>query len=196
MQETEFYQVGRNGVRDLVLVEDPSDPFPKTVFGGVSIDDYLIDLERFSADPSFSGQISVAPRDRYTLPAWSINDSSTPSLVVNDSQVPEDIVAATLNDRTDSVIQDVIDDVLHDAIQNALEPAPVVPVPPLAKYVNLTEVEVKDAISQACGVKSPLSIGTSTEPRKIYKVTPRIQILILLTVNSVIQLGTIYWYKC
>ena len=170
MQETEFYQVGRNGIRDLVLVEDPSDPFPKTVFGGISIDDYLIDLERFSADPSFSGQIAVAPRDRYTLPAWSINDSSTPSLIVNESQVPEDIVATTLDARTDAVIQDIIDDVLHDAIQDALEPTPTVPVPSLAKYVTLTEVELKDATSQACGVASPLSIGTSTEPRKIFKV--------------------------
>ena len=171
LQETEYYQVGRNGVRDLVLVDDPTDPFPRTVFGGVSIDQYLLELERFSSDPTFAGQIAVAPRDRYTLPAWSVNDSSTPSLVVNESEIPEDVVVATLNNRTNDMIDDVIDDVLHDAIQDALEPAPVVPVPPIAKYVTLTEVEVQDSYVVACGVNSPLSIGTSSTPRKIYKVS-------------------------
>ena len=153
------------------MVEDPTDPFPKTVFGGVSIDQYLLELERFSSDPTFAGQISVAPRDRYTLPAWSINDSSTPSLVVNESEVPEDVVAATLNNRTNDMIDDVIGDVLHDAMQDALEPAPVVPVPLLSKYVTLTEVEVQDSYVVACGVNNPLSIGTSSAPRKIFKVS-------------------------
>ena len=135
------------------------------------MDQYLLELERFSSDPSYSGQISVAPRAKYVLPAWSVNGSSTPSLVVNESQVPENIVADTLNNRTNDMIDDVIDDVLHDAIQDALEPTPDVPVPSVAKYVTLTEVEIQDFTAQACGAASALSKGTSTVPRKIFKVS-------------------------
>ena len=139
----------------------------------------MLELERFSSDPSFAGQIAVAPRDRYTLPAWSVNGSSTPSLVVNESQIPEDIVAATLNNRTNDMIDDVVDKVLHDAIQDALEPAPVVPVPPLAKYVTLTEVEVQDFSAQACGVASPLSKGVSMPVRKLFKVSSTLLTFVL-----------------
>lgn len=63
LKNVEFYSVGQNGVHEMTVVNDPTDPFPSTVLGGVPIDDYLSDLERHSIDPSFGGLIPTVPRD-------------------------------------------------------------------------------------------------------------------------------------
>ena len=55
MQKSDYYRIGKNGVREMVAIEDPENPFPETVLGGISIKDVLLDLERFSIDPSHGG---------------------------------------------------------------------------------------------------------------------------------------------
>ena len=156
LQDTDFYQVGRNGVREIVTISDPSDPFPATVFGGVNIDAYLLDLERFSSDPSFGGQIPTKARDRDTLPAWSITDASTHSLTVNSAPNNENIVSETIDAR--------------QAPSETHEPPPQVPIPTIAKYVDLVEVMVSDNSSQARGAASELSTSTTLKTRRTYKV--------------------------
>ena len=135
-----------------MTVSDPHDPFPSTVFGGMAIGDYLLDLERFSSDPSFGGQIPTEPRDRYNVPAWSIHDESTRSLTVN--SCPPDGVAP---------------EVVREPERVPL-PSPQVPVPLVSKYVDLVEVTLSDNIAQARGPASILSTSTTLETRKTFKV--------------------------
>ena len=142
----------------MVTVSDPTDPFPVSVLGGMPIEDLLLGLERFSADPSHGGQIPIERRDVHEFRAWSVNDSHDRSLVVH--QGPgEDIVAQAIANRSPP----------RDPVR---EPAPVVPVPLLAKYVNFETITVADACSQACGVGSVKSKGEiEINTRTVVKVT-------------------------
>ena len=156
LQDSELYRVGQAGVREMVAVSDPSDPFPVSVLGGIPIQDLLLDLERFSADPSFGGQIAIERRGKDAFRAWSVHDMSDRSLTVH--QGPgEDIVAQAIDKRSPP----------RDPVR---EPAPVVPVPVLAKYVNFTTVTLTDSSSQACGVGSERSTGESVSSRVAIKV--------------------------
>ena len=154
LQDTDFYRVGKNGVREIVTISDPHDPFPSTVFGGVCIDEYLLDLERFSSDPSFGGQIPTEPRDRHVLPAWSVHDESTKSLIVHSCP-------------PDGIVVDTVEEVESPA---KITPPPQVPIPVTAKYVDLVEVIISDQSSQARGPASDLSTSTTLKTRRTYKV--------------------------
>lgn len=112
-------------------------------------------MERFSCDPSFSGQIPIAPREKYSLPAWSVNDSSTRSLVVHEGP-GENIVADAIDSRP--------------RVVDSTPPAPVVLVPTLSKYVTMVEVEISDSQCQAAGTVSDKSTGETFVSRKVYKV--------------------------
>ena len=138
-----------------MTTSDPSDPFPTSVFGGVGIDQYLLDLERFSCDPSFGGQIPVAPRDHLMLPAWSVNDSSSKSLVVHEGP-GENIVADAFRDRVRPV------EVKH--------PRPIVDTPLVSKYVELHEVEICETSAQIAGAHSNKSTSETSAPKKVFKV--------------------------
>jgi len=159
MYESDYYRLGRNGVREMVPVSDPEDPFPETVMGGISIKQVLLDLERFSIDPSHGGQISVRPRDPFCSPAWSINDSSSSSLLVR--QGPgENIVANYYDSR-------------HGPFQPEEPPrpvAPVVEVPELKKYVEFTTVTLTDTASQIAGPVAAKSTSEATNTRTVLKV--------------------------
>ena len=156
LQENDFYQVGKNGVRELVTSSDPSDPFPLSVFGGVGIEKYLNDLEQYACDPSFDGQIPVAPRDHLALPAWSVRDSSSRSLVVHEGP-GENIVSDAIDRR-----------VRHEEV---LEPRPIVPTPVLNKYVEMIEVEISESSAQAAGVRSDKSVSETGPAKKVFKVS-------------------------
>ena len=155
MQESDFYHVGKNGVRELVTSSDPSDPFPESVFGGIGIDKYLLELEQYSCDPSFGGQIPVAPREHFALPAWSVRDSSSRSLVVHEGP-GENIVADAFDNR-----------VRHEEI---LHPRPIVDTPIPGKYLEMTEVEIAESSAQAAGVKSSKTTSETGPAKKVFKV--------------------------
>ena len=162
MHDSDFYQVGRNGVRDMVTIVDPADPLPKTVFGGVSSTVFISNLEKFTADPSHGGQFFVEPRSRYCLPAWSITSSSDRSLVVNECDVTDVADATAPRDAR--------------PFEPEKHPAPEVPVPLLQKYVNLSKVTLADSSTQARGVSSDLTTCNTVNTRIMYKVSldPRI----------------------
>ena len=141
----------------MVTVSDPTDPFPASVLGGIPIEELLLDLERFSADPSFGGQLAVERRGEAEQRAWSLHDSLDQSLVVH--QGPgSDLLERTLENRVRPPIR-------------VTEPAPIVPVPTLAKYVTIRTVTISDAESQVCGVNSDRSTGRSLNTRTVAKVS-------------------------
>lgn len=164
MQKSDYYRIGKNGVREMVAIEDPENPFPETVLGGISIKDVLLDLERFSIDPSHGGQISVELRGPYCPPAWSVNDSSTASLLVRDGP-GENIVRNYYDSKYGSFKPE----------EPPKPEPPVVPVPPLNKYVTFTEVTITDTISQVAGPVSDKSTSKTENVRQVFKVclTPR-----------------------
>ena len=159
MQESDYYRVGKNGVREMVAVDDPEDPFPETVLGAVSIKDVLLDLERFSIDPSHGGQISVELRDPYFPPAWSVNDSSSASLLVRDGP-GENIVRNYYDSKYGPFKPD----------EPPKPSPPVVPVPTLTKYVAFNEVTLADTISQVAGPTSDKSTSEAENVRQVFKV--------------------------
>ena len=155
MHESDYYRVGRNGVREMVPVSDPADPLPPTVMGGVLIYDFLLELEKFSADPSHGGQFSVEPRAPGAAVAWSVHDSST-TLPVHEGP-GEHIVSDHYANRSEGHAVEV-------------EPSPEVPVPALSKYVEFEKVVIADSFSQASGVKSDKSVGETVNIRAVLKV--------------------------
>ena len=139
-----------------MAISDPTDPFPSSVLGGIPIEEILLGLERFSADPSFGGQIAVERRgDNYPL-AWSMNDSTDQSLTVH--QGP----GSDLLDR-------IVDSRVRPPVPVS-EPAPVVPVPVLSKYVAFRTVTIADTTSQARGVNSALTTTETLNTRTVIKV--------------------------
>ena len=158
MHESDYYRVGRNGVREMVPVSDPSDPLPPTVMGGVLIYDFLLELEKFSADPSHGGQFSVEPRAPGATVAWSVHDSSS-TLPVHDGP-GEHIVSDHywFHGRVGGPASEV-------------ESAPEVPTPVLSKYVEYEKVIIADSFSQVSGVRSDKSTGETVNVRTVIKVS-------------------------
>lgn len=158
MHESDYYRVGRNGVREMVPVSDPADPLPPTVMGGVLIYDFLLELEKFSADPSHGGQFSVEPRAPGVAVAWSVHDSSS-TLPVHEGP-------------GESIVSDHY--WFHGRVGGPVSeaaPSPDVPVPTLSKYVEYEKVVIADSSSQVSGSKSVKSTGETVNLRTVLKVT-------------------------
>ena len=156
LQESKLYQIGQDGVREMVPVPDPADPLPVSVLGGIPIEEILLDLERFSIDPSSGGQIAIERRSCIGTNAWSVHDSTDQSLVVLPGP-GEDMVARAAERRA-------------PPRDPAREPAPIVRVPTISKYIALKTVSLSDSISQARGVSSELTTNETLNTRTVHKV--------------------------
>ena len=135
---------------------DPTDPFPETIFGGLSTASVLLNWERYAMDPSFSGQVPVIPRDRASQPSWSIYDSDESLTVVSGpGEFPVNPPSS------------------HAASEVVARPTspPTVPIPVLAKYLTLETVELADTESQASGQVSAKSTSVTNNVRTVTKVS-------------------------